>query len=394
MLRAKRRPDGRYQTRIAIGNGKYKYITAHSQRELDQKVAEVKMQAGRGIDVSAERDTFGAWGEVWLKKKQLTVCDRTYLTCKARYKRFEPLYCIPIVKLRLIDFQDIFYNLASGDKPLSKKTLTGLKQDAIQIIQTAIDNRVLDYNCASAITIPNTAKPAEKRRALTKEEQRWIVDTPHRAQTAAMIMMFAGLRRGELLALTWNDIDLERKTINVNKSVEFKGNDPHVKSGGKTDAATRKVYIPDILVDYLKNAEKKEMLVCPSTKGKTMTEESWRRMWESYLKELNFRYGDFGNCIDENGKPVIVKSKYQPGGLPMVIPRITAHWLRHTFITNMYLAGVSLLTAKDQAGHADIRITSEIYTHLDAEYKARDMNELNNYFSEKMMINNSCISRL
>lgn len=385
MARAKKRPDGRYQTRIAIGNGKYKFVSAYSQKELDQKVAEVKMQSGRGIDVAAEHDTFGEWGEVWLKKKERTVCHQTYLTCKSRYKRFAPLYLKPIVKLRLIDFQEIFYDLAGGDKPLSKKTLTGLKQDAIQIIQTAIDNRVLDYNCASAITIPNTAKPAEKRRALTQEEQRWIIETPHRAQTAAMIMMFAGLRRGELLALTWSDIDFEYKTIDVNKSVEFIGNVPNVKSGGKTDAATRKVYIPDILVDYLKSVDKKELLVCPSAKGKPMSEEGWRRMWESYLKELNFRYGDFGNCVNDDGQPFIAKSKFQPGGLPMVIPRITAHWLRHTFITNMYLAGVSLLTAKDQAGHADIRITSEIYTHLDSEYKARDMDELNKFFVRKKL---------
>lgn len=388
MARAKKRPDGRYQTRIAIGNEKYKYVSAYSQKELEQKVAEIKMQTGRGIDVAAEHDTFGEWGDVWLRNKERTVSNRSYLTCKSRYKRFEPLYCKPIVKIRLIDFQEIFYSLVSGDKPLSKKTLTGLKQDAIQIMQTAIDNRVLDYNCATAITIPSSAAPAEKRRALTKEEQHWIINTPHRAQTAAMIMMLAGLRRGELLALTWSDIDFDRKTIDVNKSVEFIGNTPHIKKGGKTEAATRKVYIPDILVDYLKKVEKKSLIVCPSAKGGYMTEEAWRRMWESYLKELNFHYGDFGNCIDKNGHQFMPKSKFQPGGIPMVIPRITAHWLRHTFITNMYLAGVSLLTAKDQAGHADIRITSEIYTHLDAEYKAKDMNELNKYLCQNLTATN------
>ena len=386
MARAKKRPDGRYQTRIAIGNGKYKFVSAYSQKELDQKVAEVKMQSGRGIDVAAEHDTFGEWGEVCLKKKERTVCHQTYLTCKAQYKRFEPLYCKPIVKLRLIDFQEIFYDLASGDKPFSKKTLIGLKQIAVQIIQTAIENRVLDYNCASAIDIPKSARTTEKRRALTREEQRWIIETPHRAQTAAMIMMFAGLRRGELLALTWSDIDLENKTIDINKSVEFIGNAPHVKQGGKTDAATRKVYIPNILVDYLRTIEKTGLLVCPSAKGSVMTAEAWKRMWESYLKELNFRYGDFGKCIDSDGRPLTVKSKFQPGGVPIVIPRITAHWLRHTFITNMYLAGVSLLTARDQAGHTDIRVTSEIYTHLDSEYKSRDMSELDRFFEQEEYI--------
>lgn len=198
-----------------------------------------------------------------------------------------------------------------------------------------------------------------------------------------MIMMLAGLRRGELLALTWEDVDLDAKVINVNKSVEFINNTPHIKPGGKTAAATRKVFIPDILVDYLRVADKPNALVCPSAKGKLMSEEAWRKLWESYLAELNYKYGDFGKCVTKDGKPLVVTSKFQPGGLPFVIPRITAHWLRHTFITNMYLAGISLLTAKDQAGHSDIRITSEIYTHLDSEYKARDMSNLNSYFSRR-----------
>lgn len=383
MARNKKREDGRYQTRIAIGDNKYKFVTAKTQKELNRKVADIKLRCGRGVDIGAERDSFGMWGEAWLRAKERTVCYQTYATYSARFKRFEPLYDIPVTELRLLDFQEIFYSLADGDKPLSKKTLKGLKQDAIQIMQLAIDNRVLDYNCARSIVIPTTAKPSEERRALTREEQQWILDTPHRAKTAAMIMMLAGLRRGELLALTWDDIDYENKTIRVNKSVEFVKGKPHVKPGGKTDAATRKVYIPDILVEYLKTVQHSGEIVCPSARGGYMTAEAWRRMWESYLAELNYRYGDFGKCVNDKGEPLLVKSKFQPGGLPFVIPRITAHWLRHTFITNMYLAGVSLLTARDQAGHSDIKITSEIYTHLDNEFKSRDMSGLNEFFSKQ-----------
>lgn len=232
MPRAKRRPDGRYGARVSLGNKQYKYVCANSQRELDEKIAQIKLKLGKGLDIAAERDTFKEWGDLWLRQKKMTVCDQTYRTCVSRYKRFEPLYFIPIDRIRLNDFQAIFYDLSSGDKALSKKTLTGLKQDASQIMELAIANRVIDYNCARAIVIPNTAKPAEHRRALTSEEQRWIRETPHRAQTAAMIMMYAGLRRGELLALTWSDIDLEHGSILINKAVEFVGGKPNVKNCG------------------------------------------------------------------------------------------------------------------------------------------------------------------
>lgn len=380
MAKYKRRADGRYGVRVNLGNKQYKYVCANSPKELEEKITEVKLKLGKGLDIAAERDTFGEWGEIWLERKRMSVSAGTLGAYIGHFGKFKELYNIPITKLRLNDFQSIIFKYGSGEKPLSKKTLIGLKQTASQIIQLAIDNRVLDYNCANAIIIPATAKPSEKRRALTAEEQKWVRDTSHRAQTAAMIMMYAGLRRGELLPLTWSDINFERKTISINKAVAYVKGKPVVKNCGKTEAALRTVFVPDVLIDYLKGVKRTSMLVCPSPKGTIITEVGWKRLWDSYLKELNFRYGNFGNYVN-----LKVKSKFQPGGLPMVIPNITAHWLRHTFITNMFFAGISLLTAKEQAGHADIRTTSEIYTHLNEEYKERDMNNLNNFFKEQIV---------
>ena len=67
-----------------------------------------------------------------------------------------------------------------------------------------------------------------------------------------MIMMYSGLRRGELIPLTWGDIDFKERTIRVNKSVEMVNGCSVLKSGAKTQAGNRTVNIPIILVDYLK----------------------------------------------------------------------------------------------------------------------------------------------
>lgn len=380
MAKYKRRSDGRYGAKVSLGNGKSKYVCANSIKELEEKITEIKLKLGKGLDLTAERDTFGEWAKMWLERKKMSVSAGTLGSYIGHYKKLEELFYFPISKIRLNDFQSIIFKLGSGENPLSKKTLNGVKQAASQIMQLAVDNRVIDYNCANSIIIPATAKPPEKRRALTAEEQRWIRETPHRAQTAAMIMMYAGLRRGELLPLTWSDINFERKTISVNKAVAYVKGKPVVKNCGKTEAALRTVYVPDILIDYLRAVKRTSLLVCPSARGTIITDTGWKRLWESYLKELNFRYGDFGNYVN-----LKVTSKFQPGGLPMVIPNITAHWLRHTFITNMFFAGISLLTAKEQAGHADIRTTSEIYTHLSEEYKERDMNNMNKFFDEQIV---------
>ena len=74
----------------------------------------------------------------------------------------------------------------------------------------------------------------------------------------------------------------------------------------------------------------------------------------------------------------------------VVIPKITPHWLRHTFATILYFAGVDILTAKEQLGHSDIKTTLGIYTHLDKQYKRKSMSRLDEYLDDasRMQVSN------
>ncbi len=396
-----KRSDGRLQSKVYLGKDKdgkklYKYVYAATNKELQEKVNEIKMKLGKGIDVTAERDTFDYWRENWLKIKKSNASAKWYETCEIYARKLDEIAYLPITKIRAMDLQNILIDMVSeknsNGRPYSERTLKITRDIANGIMNLACENRVIEYNPFAGVKLPKAQKEPEQRRALTREEQNWIIETPHRAQTAAMIMMFAGLRRGELMALQWTDIDLNAKTINVNKSVSMVKGNPMVKVGGKSDAATRTVYIPDILADYLREQTHTGFLVCPSANGKLMSQSAWRKLWKSYLLDLNVKYGDFAHCVDyqkrhkTDNKPENERhrpsSKFDPEEIPFLIPNITAHWLRHTFITNMYFAGVDILTAKQQAGHSDIKITMEIYTHLDNEYKVKNIEKLNTYLSE------------
>ncbi len=379
-VKNKKREDGRLQSKVYIGNvdgkAKYKYVYAQTQKELEKKVLEVKISLGKGINVSAQNDTFGEWLEQWLKLKKVEISDKKYKSYLYKKSYLKNILNIPVSKIRTQDLQNIILD----NMHLSEYTLNQIKGMCSQIIQLAIDNRVLDYNPAKAVKIPRLNNNIKNlRRALTEEEQQWIINTPHKAQLPAMIMMFAGLRRGEVIPLLWSDIDLNNGTIQVNKSVENINGVLKVKKSLKSEAGKRIVYIPDILINYLKplKPSKSNELVCTSAKGIMLTDDSWRSMWDSYLTELNLKYGDFSNYKDFN----VPKSKFAPVKIPFVIPRFTAHWLRHTFITMLYMAGVDVLTAKEQAGHSDIKTTMAIYTHLDNKYKAKTMNKLNDYLN-------------
>lgn len=384
MIKNTKRKDGRVKASVYLGNGKYKYVYAANNRELERKVQEVKLQLGKGIDVSAERDTFGQWAERWLKLKKLEVSNGRYNTYSYRVRNLEPIAYMQIGKIRTMDIQDVIISLSAEGYAL--KTLKDVKNTASQIFHLAIDNRVIDYNPALSVKLPAEA-PKETRRALTKEEQEWIAaPTEHRAHRMAMIMMYAGLRRGEVIPLLWSDIDLSARTISVNKSVEMINGKSVLKESTKTAAGMRVVYIPQVLADFLAaEPHNNSLLVCPDTSGRMMSESAYKRLWDSYLAELNFKFGDFSGILvpnEQSGKSEPYrkpKSRFAPQKIPFVIPRITAHMLRHTFITLMYIAGVDLLTAKEQAGHADVQTTMEIYTHLDSIYKVKQIEKLDEY---------------
>lgn len=369
MSRAKRRADGRYGAKVTTGKNQYKYVCAKSQKELDEKILQIKLKLGKGLDIAAEHDTFGEWGELWLKKKKSRVSENWYKALCINYKKLDGLYNLPVTKLRAVDIERVLDEIAA--ERYSARVIKAVRDIANGIMQMCVENRVIDYNPFNAAEQPKaTPKTVIERRALTKEEQTWIIDTPHRAQLPAMIMMYAGLRRGELLALQWSDIDLSTRTISVTKSVVMHNGRPEVKQGGKTDSAVRTVYIPQRLVDFLKVQPRTSFYVITDTKGRPMTDSAWRRLWDSYIKDLNCKYG-FPKPMNKN----------RPGGVPIVIPRFTAHWLRHTFITLMYLSGVDVLTAAQQAGHADIKVTMEIYTHLSAEHKQKNIDKLDAFLA-------------
>lgn len=363
----KKRKDGRYQMNVYVGldkNGKkvYKTIYGRTQAEVKSKASAIKLKIGKGIDVLNENMPFSELCERWLQYKKPLLKEKQYNSYKTNLKPFDVLGDTSVSKLVKSDFQTIINEYAALNprthKPTSKKTLRDFRLTARQVFDFAVENRILDYNPVAYVEIPKDA-PKQERRALTEEEQRWIIETPHRAQLPTMLMMLSGLRLSEALALQWQDIDLEKSQIFVHQKLVMKGT-PHIEQGGKSKNSIRTVNIPKILVDFLKKQGKHKQsdYLVLTANGRLFSDTAWRRLWESYLCDLNLKYGDFS---EYENKP---KSKYDPHGTPFVIEKFTAHYLRHTFATNLFFCGQDLLYVQQQLGHAKPETTLNIYTHL------------------------------
>ena len=370
--------DGRFRVRVYLGikDGKhvYKSVYGKNQKEADQKAAELKVSLKKGIDVSASSDSFKVWAEYWLVSKRSEVTFERYSTLQSRGAIWiDALGNLSITQIKQFQIQTILFTIAAKNpytgKPMSKKTIRGYMQVVKAIFDFARENRVIEYNPALNLKLPQTATEPVKRRSLTKEERKRIMEFEHRAKPSAMLMMMSGLRRGEATALQWNDIDFENNTISVTKSYSFKTKEFKSPKNGKA----RIVSVPQKLINYLATLRRVSPFVLTNARGQMMTDDSWKRLYQSYMLDLNIQYG-FGGSINKYANNVNV---------PMVIKTFTPHELRHTFCTTMFEAGVDALTAQEQMGHADIQTTLSIYTHLSAQHKVMQVNKLNAFYDEE-----------
>ena len=385
MARAKKRSDGRYCAQIYLGrdeNGKrqYKSVYGKSPAELKEKETAVRLQLGRGLDVLSQRDSFDTWADDWLRLK-----EKEGITCRQmdNYRRAvklwkDELQGYEIGQVRADDIERVLIGLT--DQGLSQRTISLYRSTVRQIMQRAV-GRVIPANPEEQVQLAAVGRKEEQRRALTDEEQQWIWDTPHRAQPVAVIMMLSGLRRGELAALTWNDVDLKERTITVNKVIEYDSNGvPNLRHVTKSAAGMRTVDIPQRLADYMAGLPRDNLLVIHSARGGVMTESAWLSLWASYMRVLNIKYGTRTPADLERMK----SGKPGPKVFDMTIPPITMHWLRHTFCTLLYLAGVDVVQAGAQMGHADVSTTLWIYTHLDAIHKRKSVDKLDAYLENRV----------
>lgn len=371
----KQRSDGRYEAKIYLGldeknRKKYKTVYGKTPAEVEEKEREIRSKLQKGIDIMSIKDSFASWSLRLYEVKSVELTDSELQTFKYRCEYFcAEIGYLPLKDISQVNLQPIVNRLYAENpttgKKSSKRTIERYISAVSQIFEYAIENRATEFNPCKYIKIPRDAKVGE-RRALTPQERQWVDNTPHRAQTAAMLMMYSGLRRGEATALLWSDIDFDARTITVTKSFDFK--QCEIKTP-KTEAGYRTVSVPKKLIDYLKSVERTGLYVLTTADGRMMTSAAWKSMWDSYMLEISQRYG---NAIEK-------RKKYDPRGIPILTDIFTPHCLRHTFCTIMYEAGIDVMTAKEQMGHSDVKTTLAIYTHLDKTHKMRNISKLDAY---------------
>ena len=153
---------------------------------------------------------------------------------------------------RFIKYESEHLNPNNG-KPFSKKIMIDHISIGNNIFEYALDNEMID--CRNPFQrkrkrIPKNA-PVHQRTPIEDTHKELILRVYHQAQVAAVIMLYCGLRRGELIALEWSDIDLKNGIISINKSSQYLSDKGIFTKSPKTESSIREVAIPDFIVSLL-----------------------------------------------------------------------------------------------------------------------------------------------
>lgn len=341
----------KYSKNITI-DGKTYRIRADTKEELAVKAYQKQQDIENGVRKITRSILVRDWVEEWMESyKRPSVSAETFQS----YSNVIRNHILPdIGNMRLSSVKPIhvqkMVNRLSG---MSKKMIDRVTQLTWSMFDAAKANDLVIENPADRIKKPKGTKTG--RRAITDAER---VYTLHLAEThpAGMLIklsLYCGLRPGESCALQWRHLNFDEKTLQVEGTIKRCGGvgDP------KSAAGIRTIPIPDVFLSDLRRYKLKCKwstdpfdYVLRNASGGRMTANVIKTRWQSFKNDLNILMG----CREMNGKAL---PPYR------VADDLVLYCYRHTYCTDLQDAGVPINVAKELMGHADISITSKIYTH-------------------------------
>lgn len=346
------RSDGRIQIQLDIGrdeNGKRvrKFFYGKTRIEAEQKKAEYLAQTtGKAIYSDI---TLSEWIDEYLRVYPSHANPLYHAQNIVPYNRLKTaLGTRPLVSIREADLQ-MFMN---GMKKYSASTISKQMQVTKSVFQKARKNRLISDDPADDLSAPVGTKGTH--RALTKQEIEIILNNWQSVYSGiwVMLMLFAGLRRGEMIAIDWSDVDLSERTLTVRQVGVIVSNKVIIEHRTKTRAGSRIIPIGQPLLEALLSIPPKQRsgFICLSAHRQPLTETAVRRGIEMFQKKAGISF----RCHD----------------------------LRHTFCSLLYDGNVDVQTAAYLMGHSDVMVTMRIYTHLSEERKNKSSAALLDFLAD------------
>jgi integrase len=348
------------------GKKRYKWVTCRSKREAEAKRAELVHQANTGM-LASPKGTLGEFIERWLiEYARPNLSPRTCEGYQNIYKSHisETIGKVQLKNLKPEHIQKYYFDrLADG---LSTTTVRHHAMLLHRVLEHALKWQIVARNPADAVTPPLTRHVEMK----TLEEI-GIEKVMAEAEKTPYFVLFSlalhtGMRRSELLALRWQDIDLIMAEIYVSRSMHRLLTHETIFRGTKTVKSNRSIALAPSIIAILRQHLDNEMALCA-------------RM------SIHFTNDRLVFCTWD-GKPLIPSSVSQAWRRltrRLGYDNIRFHDLRHTCATLLLKAGIHPKVVQERLGHSSIAITLDIYSHVTPGMQHQAAEALDTILSKK-----------
>lgn len=326
-----KRKDGRWQETVTVevdGRPVRKYLYARTKAELVRKLAEFDLAAAQ----QAEGPTFAEAADAWWSEHETTLAETTrrgYRPAMAR--AVEAMGNVRMRNIRPLDINR-FMERCVREHGMADKTARTQLMVINLICRFSVQMGHIDVNPAQELRVPRGLARVKRGTAITEDIAKVKASYDIPFGDFAFWALYTGCRRGELAALTWEDVDMEARTITVSKSLYRSETGKMMLKSTKTEAGIRTVPILDKLYEKLTPGTGP---VFPREDGGYLTDRQLMRRWEKYQKLTGV------TC--------------------------TPHQLRHAYATMLFEAGIDAKDAQYLLGHAQLSTTMDIYTDIREE---------------------------
>src|SRR5215217_2662393 len=355
-----RRKDGRYVGRYTVHTPegpKRKVIYGRKYKEVEQKLAEARGDAVRGLVFDAEGQTLGQWLERWLEDVvKPNKGHRTYAThCQQVRSHIAPaIGRIKLEALRKFHIDRLYLDLLRakpegvGLAPSSVRRIHAVLHAALE---EAVRGDLIPRNPATHANKPKVRQ--QEIEPLDAKQARALLEPAcgDRYEALYTLCLTAGLRQGEALGLKWSDIDLDAGTLHVNRQLQRRRRDGD-RSGSLVfsepkNASRRTVGLPPRAVRALREHRKRQL------------EEKLRATREWQDDDLVFTTSkgtplEAQNVVNRSFKPLLKRVR---------LPPIRFHDLRHSCLSLLASRGEPIRDLQALAGHATASFTLQRCTH-------------------------------
>lgn len=367
------RSDGRYSYRYTDSRtGKRRNIYSYNLAELREKEKQIQRDIDEGIltDASARQMTVNdLFGRYMASKKLKDTTRINYVSTWNNHVRDE-LGNMRVVQVKLSHVK-VFYAKLSREG-YSRSTIKLINNLLYPSFEMAVDDDMIRKNPAKK-AMDDYGEPSKERTALTPAQQAKLLDFVRNSNVykvylpLLVVMIGTGCRCGELISLCWDDVNLKKNEISIRQQLVYKNYGDGCKfhdSTPKTEAGIRVIPMSND-VHWAFEEQKKLNIMRGIPRdvevggriGFIFTSKTGRPMMPNALNNVLYNIVNAYNKLETE----TAKAEKRQEEL---MPRISAHSLRHTGCTRMAEMGLDMKCVQYVMGHANIGVTMEVYNHI------------------------------